>query len=265
MLSIVPQTFAQTDDACVFNDTYWNIACPNNGFKPGCHRWHLIDEDPPIADIRVCPVWDLGYTGAGFTIGMVDLGVRITHEDLSGRYNATASGVHCSQGSTICWGHATGMAALAVGSANNVGIVGVAHGAMFSEIPLIADCPCVPRAVSPEEIAAALVLKNNLNDIKTASIGRGGVKIATYKCSGGSDCVVDAIEQSALTGRAGLGTIFVFSAGNDGHAQGRSDYDRMKSHRQTIAIGVIRTTTNTHAQATREQASLLLHPGAILQ
>lgn len=234
-------SIAWAQPECSFNDTYWDATCPTQGYSGGCYRWHILDEDAPYADINVCPVWDIGYTGEGITIGIVDYGVQIYHEDLANQYDSLASGTHCADpNNDQCWWHGTVITALAVGAANNqLGIVGVAHGAMFSEIPVLADCPCNSQSwfVSFEELAEGLAFENDLNHIKSASMGPGTAEVEYYRCSDGSDCVVAAIEEAAMTGRGGLGTVLVFSAGNFALEDGRCDYDRMKSHRYNIIVG----------------------------
>lgn len=226
---------AHAQSACNFNDYYWAADCPTQGFNAGCYRWHLLDEDAPYADIRVCPVWDLGYTGAGFTIGIVDFGVRISHEDLWDRYNEEASLPHCANSSVFCFAHGTAMAGLAVASADNsAGIVGVAHGAMFAELRL--ECPC-DLVGTIEQLADALAFRNDLNDLKLASIGFGNAEIDYMLCEDLAPCIRDTIEDAATVERNGLGTIIVISAGNQGHVQGRSDYNLAKSHRYCILVG----------------------------
>ncbi len=240
---------AQCNQCPSFDDEYWNATCPDQQFSAGCHRWHLCDEDAPKADIRVCPVWDMGYTGAGITIGIVDTGVRITHEDLADKYNEAASTEHCDLQIIYCWGHGTMIAGLAVGAANNeVGIVGVVYGASFAEIVSYideqqeVDCsPCEDfgvRIPTSDELSRALRSAIDLNDIKSFSLAGGLRYVLMFDdCADPQDCVVQAIEEAATEGRDGLGTVLVVSAGNAALDGARTDYSRFTSHRYTIAVG----------------------------
>ena len=54
-------------------------------------QWHLINAVMPIADVNIEGAWNLGYTGQGVTIGIVEGGFQWSHEDLSANYDSAAS------------------------------------------------------------------------------------------------------------------------------------------------------------------------------
>ncbi|MCW5776516.1 MAG: S8 family serine peptidase [Phycisphaeraceae bacterium] len=165
-----------------------------------------------------------GVHGGRDHVGIVDRGVWITHEDLEDRYNEAASSDHCERGQAdppYCWGHGALAAGLAVGTANNeVGIVGVAYGAQFSEIVLYmdeeGDIDCGPcglfgmRPTTDDEVTNAIRYGINANEILSMSFGGGLEYVFKYNnCVDSMNCVVEAIEGSARDGRNGLGTVVI--------------------------------------------------------
>ncbi|NWZ07850.1 NEC2 convertase, partial [Agelaius phoeniceus] len=58
-------------------------------------QWYLINtgqaDGTPGLDLNVAEAWELGYTGKGVTIGIMDDGIDYLHPDLASNYNAKAS------------------------------------------------------------------------------------------------------------------------------------------------------------------------------
>uniref|UniRef100_A0A3Q1HN98 Neuroendocrine convertase 2 n=1 Tax=Anabas testudineus TaxID=64144 RepID=A0A3Q1HN98_ANATE len=58
-------------------------------------QWYLINtgqaDGTPGLDLNVAEAWQLGYTGKGVTIAIMDDGIDYLHPDLSSNYNADAS------------------------------------------------------------------------------------------------------------------------------------------------------------------------------
>ncbi|XP_074143913.1 neuroendocrine convertase 2 isoform X2 [Sminthopsis crassicaudata] len=58
-------------------------------------QWYLINtgqaDGTPGLDLNVAEAWELGYTGKGVTIGIMDDGIDYLHPDLAANYNAEAS------------------------------------------------------------------------------------------------------------------------------------------------------------------------------
>ncbi|XP_013913556.1 PREDICTED: neuroendocrine convertase 2 [Thamnophis sirtalis] len=58
-------------------------------------QWYLINtgqaDGTPGLDLNVAEAWELGYTGKGVTIGIMDDGIDYLHPDLAANYNAQAS------------------------------------------------------------------------------------------------------------------------------------------------------------------------------
>ena len=74
---------------------------------PGlAQQWHLINGVTPVADANIEGAWNLGYTGQGVTIGILEGGFETGHEDLSANYHAAASqsGGSATSHGTACAG-----------------------------------------------------------------------------------------------------------------------------------------------------------------
>lgn len=189
---------------------------PNFGLQ-----WHLHNTLDPLFDVNAEPAWAAGWTGSGVTIGIVENGWQYDHPDLAGNFSADATQI----ASSATW-HATAVAGVAAAVANN-GLMGagMAHGAMISNQLIGTD----------SEIADAIAFRNDLNDIKNNSWGP--LDDATARSL--SPLVRAALEEAISTGRGGLGTVFVWAAGNGGSSNDRVEYDPYASSRYTIAIGAI--------------------------
>jgi len=184
------------------------------------NQWHLRNTSLAIADINADGAWDLGYTGSGVTVGILEGALQTNHPDLAPNYNATASQ---SGGSTSS--HATSCAGIAAARGNNgEGGSGIAYYANLSKQLYGSD----------SQTAAAFEYRNDLNDIKSNSWGPWDDGTITYL----SSVERAAIEDAATNGRGGLGTILCWAAGNGGTGD-RVEYDPYASHRLTLAIGSV--------------------------
>jgi subtilisin-like proprotein convertase family protein len=174
-----------------------------------------------LFDVNAEAAWNLGYTGAGVVIGIVEDAWDHEHFDLAPNYCAEAT----QEGGAIT-AHATACAGLAGEVAyNNVQGAALAYGAQISG----------QRYGTDLEIAEALTYRNDLNDIKSNSWGpTDDARIDLMP-----PVVQSAIEESIATGRGGLGEIFVWAAGNGGAYFDRVEYDPYASSRYTIAVGAI--------------------------
>ena len=184
-------------------------------------QWHLINNVTTLNDINIEPAWNLGYTGAGVVVGIVENAWQHAHPDLASNFHADAS----QTGGTVT-AHATSVAGLVAEAGNNSLMgVGVAYGAWISDQIYGTD----------QETADALLFRNDLNDIKTNSWGPPD----TARVFVMPQVIRTAIEEGIDSGRGGLGEIYVWAAGNGGANNDRTDYDPFVSSRYTIAVGAI--------------------------
>lgn len=184
-------------------------------------QWHLRNQAIPVADANLEAAWDLGYTGSGVTIGIVEFDWEHTHPDLAANFSAEASQPVFdlpNEHTTACAGVA-GAAAF-----NGLGGCGAAYGAKLSN-QLIG---------SIVDNADAFGFRNDLNDIKNNSWGPPDTGFIGHI----SALEREALREGTLTGRGGKGEIYVWAAGNGG-TRDRVDYDPYASSRYAISVGAI--------------------------
>ncbi len=208
-------------------------------------QWHLKSSGSasPGIDVNVESVWNFpgtGTRGSGICIGIVDDGLQQTHPDLAANvitgYGWDWNGNDHDPSPGPGDRHGTPCAGLAAARGNNsLGVSGAAPEATLAGMRLIA------APSTDEQEAEAMVWKSDLIHIKNNSWGPSD----TGKLLEGPGPLTSAaLEFATTTGRSGLGTIFVWAAGN-GHAFGdNSNYDGYANSIFTIATAAIDSTGN---------------------
>jgi thermitase len=172
----------------------------------------------PDADIDAPEGWDAAGLAAfppsgGPKVGIVDTGIRATHEDLAGQVANCAR----SQGTLILAGsiqegscaddngHGTHVAGTIAGHANNgKGVAGVAFNS-----PLVV-CKALGGPLgqgSTADVANCIVWAHNK-----------GAKVISMSLGGGDSTTLHNAVQTAWAGGAAGGTVLVAAAGNDGNS-----------------------------------------------
>jgi subtilisin-like proprotein convertase family protein len=192
------------------DDTFFNM------------QWHLRNTALPGVDIGAVDAWDLGYTGTGVVICIVEgTGLQLNHPDLVGNIN-----LGLAQSSTLVSSHMTSVAGIAAAVGNNgQGVAGVAYNAQLSQALIGSDM----------QTAGALLRLNNDNHIKNNSWGPTDNGLIDPMPA----VIRDALISSTSNGRNGLGTVFVWAGGNGQASNDRVDYDPYASSRYTIAVGAV--------------------------
>ncbi|MCA9310293.1 MAG: proprotein convertase P-domain-containing protein, partial [Phycisphaerales bacterium] len=198
-------------------------------------QWHFENTIDPLYDCNADGAWALGFTGAGVLAGIVESGGgwEAVHPDLAGNYEAAASNT-----STQANQHGTSVAGIvgAVGF-NNEGVRGLAYNARISALDI---------GSNSTTRAAAIAFMNDAHDLKNNSWGPSDNGTVFHLAAAEKQ----ALEDSALLGRGGLGTIQCWAAGN-GSTNDRIDYDGFANSRYTIACGWIGDLdTRSHFSAT---------------
>lgn len=212
-------------------------------------QWHLRhgDELPgvPGVDIAVTAAWDQ-FRGVGVTVAIVDDGLEMDHPDLAGNVDRSAGYDYRdedadprpeglpglgSDGLPVGDAHGTATAGIvgAVGD-NQQGGVGVAFGARLAGVRLI--------GVDATDDQEARALAHRLDVIQVSNNSWGEQDDGQTK--GGLGLLAEgALRHGVEVGRGGLGTLYVWSAGNGGMVSDNANYDSYVSSIYTLAVGAI--------------------------
>jgi len=209
---------------------YTTYSLPNDPLFP--NQWHLLNIGQEVGnpdlqdlfgvageDINVAPVWNMGYTGEGILVAVLDSGVELFHPDLTGnihptlRFNALTGTSNASPNYFDPSGfHGTAVAGLIAAVWNNEeGGTGVAPNATLVPIRLGLG-PFEPLSFDQFAIAFQYVVQNDI-DITNNSWGpnhesnRSATPLTPEE--------LEILRNSAIFGRDGLGIIHVFASGND--------------------------------------------------
>ena len=221
---------------------------PNDPLLP--RQWTLKNtgqsEGTPGADANVFPVWESGRHGEGVVISIVDDGVESAHPDLTDRIVPQAgydyrdqdsqpepegaNGVD-AEGKPAADSHGTAVAGVAAASGNNgIGVAGAAYAARLVPIRLIGG------NTGDDQEAKAMAHRLDLVHISNNSWGADddGKTISAL-----GPLMKAALDTALSQGRGGLGTIFVWSAGNGGNEQDNANNDGYANYPGTIAVGAL--------------------------
>ena len=194
-------------------------------------------------DINPNDVWE-DYSGDDINIAIIDDGLDYNNPDLSPNFLSSLSYDYCDddgdvmpldsdEDGVIDW-HGTAVAGVASAKGNNsLGVTGVSYNSNLIGIRLIAK-DCTNEIASDRMVAKALNHKLDVVDIYTNSWGPDSVGSVLGEIG---PLALNALENGTSEGRNGLGSIYVWSAGN-GHQNGdNSNKDAYANSRYTIAVG----------------------------
>ena len=227
------------------------------------YQWHLINTGQlggtPGVDINITEVWN-DYTGSGVVIGVIDDGVEHTHPDISANYDTsrdydardldddaapnTASDMH---GTTVAGTIA------AVGD-NGVGVTGVAYDATLVGFRMGYGGNSTTSQVYEN------LIRQDAVDISNNSWGYGGYfydDFSTPEFASEGDAITNAV----TTGRDGLGTVFVFSAGNSRSSGQDTNYHSFQNSVDTITVAASDNNGLVAGFSTPGAPALLTAPG----
>ncbi len=178
------------------------------------YQWYLFP-------IKVLPVWK-DYTGKGVKIAVYDDDCILQHPDLTivrGKESLKCDSQSSSQ-------HALAVAGIISAIPNTIGIIGIAHNARVESIPfLLSD-------TSSHNFKWAVnydIINNSWAQMKLAFD-------YTLLPKFFHEMLMD-IKTAATLGRNGLGTIFVFAAGNEYDLGLDPNFDIRKHNPYSIVVG----------------------------
>ena len=226
------QTFALRYDESppAFNDPLlrdqWHLK--NTG-----DRWNVANEDA-----NVYPAWNYGVSGAGKHIAIIDTGTEFNHPDLLSNYRKDIDFDYLDndaspQPESSDETHGTAVAGVAGAGVNGNCGVGVAYNSELIGIRLIHE----DRGVSSSRQASAIAHRSDIIDIYNNSWGPDTDDGANM--AGPSTLSLSAIQNAIHNGRNGLGSIYIWAAGNGRTIGSNVNYDGWASIRYSIAVGAV--------------------------
>jgi subtilisin-like proprotein convertase family protein len=215
------------------NDPLFAYNAANAGYQ-----WHLSNTGQNGAtagsDVNVMPVWD-NYKGAGVRIAIVDDGLEVAHPDLAPNADLIHDFDFNDNDDDPSPGvddfHGTSCAGVAAARGNNgIGVSGVAPEATLVGLRLIA----APTTDQQEADAFShekdiIAVKSNSWGPYDSAFGSGGPGVLSQA----------ALEDAAMTGRGGKGTVFLWAGGNGNGNGDDSNYDGWANSIHAIAVAAM--------------------------
>ena len=186
-------------------------------------------------NIDIESVWN-EYRGKGVKIGVIDSQIDFTHSDLDGNYDLKSDYNFDQKSGDVSFTvkgadhHGTLVAGVIAAEGNNgVGSVGIA-----SEATLVGYGVNYGAADAVDQVIKALHMSSAVDVVNNSySFNRPFTdnfnKVSTLEA---------AVADPAETGRGGLGTVVVFSAGNGG-GDDSSNFHNLQNSPYSIAVGAV--------------------------
>lgn len=229
--------------------------------EPGAAgQWHLKNTGQMggVAgiDINVTPVWP-DYTGRGVKLGVVDDGFDLAHPDLAANFKGgwDSVGNDASPAAGPNDWHGTPVAGVIGADDNGAGLLGVAHDAELYGFRISFDlvATALPALVDALGRQAAMDLSNNSWGFVLAFDDDFAVPEAQP--------IAQALLGAAVYGRGGLGTVWVFAAGNERAFGDNVNHHNIQNSRYVITVGAVDATGHADANSTPGAALLVSAPG----
>ena len=233
VVSAEPMLARQQFRRFVPNDPLFSYNAANPGYQ-----WHLRNTGQNGGtlgiDANVVTAWD-SWKGAGVRIGIVDDGMEVAHPDLSPNADTVNDRDFNDLDNDPSPGagdfHGTSCAGVAAARGDNaLGGTGSAPLATLVGMRLIAG------PISDLDEADAYAWHKDIIAVKSNSWGPfdGG-----FGAGGPGPLGIAALADATATGRGGLGTVFVWAAGNGNQSGDDSNYDGWANSPYAMAVSAI--------------------------
>ncbi|MGB3406282.1 MAG: S8 family serine peptidase [Jannaschia sp.] len=223
--------------------------------------WFLSETLRSPLTINLGDVWE-DYRGAGVKIGVLDSQIDFTHNDLSTNYD-TRLDFNFDQNSanvvidprSMTDAHGTMVAGvIAAEGGNGIGGVGIAPEATLVGLGI---------SYSSQDVVAQVV--NGLRAGAAVDVVNSSWSFNQNFYDDFSDpdnaAMAEAVRLAAETGRDGLGTNLVFSAGNS-RSEGSSNYHNFQNSPYAISVGAVDKAGDAWANTSIGANVLISGPGA---
>ena len=213
-------------------------------------QWHLTNAGQTGGtagvDANAAAAWEQGITGKGVTIGVVDSGTDLTHPDLNIDLATSWDFIAGTDDGAPTSASAHGTAVAGVSGAigdNSVGTTGVAPDATVGAMRAIGGTSDIPAALTWSTVNAASGSQGFDGSTIDVYNNSWGPSRATLHAERALSDVADraiAVSESVTNGRGGLGSIFVFAAGNEREDGGNVNYDWGFTHsRRVVSVAAV--------------------------
>lgn len=195
-------------------------------------QWHLYN--PNGIDINVLSAWN-DYSGRGIKIGVVDEGIQYTHPELAANYDGsidydsllnTNDGINPANAP-----HGTAVAGVIAARNDGIGTTGVAFNSQVASFRFLGSGSTDGTYLDLIEVIRLQADRGV--DVSNNSWGWvdpfGGNALYEFG-------VKNALQYGVTTGRDGLGTNYVFAAGNSRQSGDNLNYSELHSSRFSIAV-----------------------------
>ncbi|MBI4804383.1 MAG: S8 family serine peptidase [Desulfovibrio sp.] len=196
----------------------------------------------PGIDLNLGDVWK-DYTGKGVVVGVFDQGIEFDHPDLARNVlpSLSISAQPTGDGQPVLAGDNHGMnvaGEIAAVPNNSIGLTGIAPDASLASVYLYLG-PSRPDMAANDE-AKAFEYAAAHYDVANNSWG-GDLHEFTSFTDGTPEAAAagQALADAATKGRGGLGTVVVFSAGNDRLTGANTNSQNWSNSPYTIAVAAI--------------------------
>ena len=198
-------------------------------------QWHLFNTIQTGHDINVTGVWLEGNTGKNVTVAIIDDGLDMYSDDLKDNYFAEGSydfNDHTEEPRPrlVNDHHGTRCAGEVAAVKNNVCGVGVAYDSKVAGLRILS------KSISDEDEAVAINYAFDKNLIYSCSWGPPDNGMAM---DAPNVLIKRAIQNGIQKGRNGLGSVFVFAAGNGAAREDNCNFDGYTNSIYSITVGAV--------------------------
>ena len=204
-------------------------------------QWHLLNVIKPGFDMNVTGVWELGITGKGVTVGFMDDGIDHENEDLKDNFSLEGSydfNEHKKWPTPALFDdtHGTRCAGEVGAVRNHVCGVGIAYDTKVAGLRILSG------KLTVADEAAAINYGYNTTQIYSCS---WGPRFSNLTRDDGKTMenippiAAAAFVNGIKNGRNGLGSIFVFAAGNGARSEDNCNFDGYTNRVYTITVAAM--------------------------